>query len=393
MSLFPVSEYWWLYLVTSGIIGLLLFFDLALHRNQRSVSMRQAAVWSAVWIALALAFNLGLYLFASVRHSPAIARQASLEFLAGYIVEESLSVDNMFVFALVFRYFGLPRRYQHRVLFYGVLGAMIFRAIFIAAGSALVRFELVLILFGLLLIVSGVRMAFGGEKEIDPEESAIVRWFRRIVPVTREFYGPRFFVRINKTLHATPLLVVLLVLESTDIIFAADSVPAVFGVTKDPFIVYSSNIFAILGLRAMFFVLAGALDRFHLLRFGLSVVLVFVGLKMVWLDHLFGGRFPIAISLAIISAVIGGSILASLALPHSPGPKFRWPRWEPALAMRIVGAMLVVLAAAAGLCATGLSGWTARLPGFNLVETEELYISAACYLICGVTMLRRPRRG
>jgi len=313
--LFPLAEYWWLYLAFTGLVAILLAVDLLLHRQDRPITFRNAATWTAVWIALALGFSYLLYLFTAARHSPALGRQLSLEFLAGYVVEESLSVDNMFVFVLVFRYFAVPMRYQHKVLFYGVIGAMVFRGIFIAAGTALVRFDWVMILFGLFLIFTGIRMAVQNEQQINPDTSLVIRWIRRIFPVTRDFHGSRFLVTINGIRHITPLMVVLMFLETTDLLFAVDSVPAVFGVTREPFVVYTSNVFAVLGLRAMFFLLAGAMDRFHALKFGLALVLVFVGLKMVWLDHLFGGRFPIGVSLGIISAVLATSILWSLAFP------------------------------------------------------------------------------
>jgi tellurite resistance protein TerC len=317
---YPLAEYWWLYLAFTGLMAILLAVDLIFHRQERPISFRDAAAWTAVWISLALGFSYLLYLFTAARHSPALGRQLSLEFLAGYVVEESLSIDNMFVFVLVFRYFAVPSRYQHKVLFYGVIGAMVFRGIFIAAGTALVRFDWVMILFGLFLIATGIRMAVQKEQQINPDTSLVIRWIRRIFPVTSEFHGSRFLVTVNGIRHITPLMVVLLFLETTDLLFAVDSVPAVFGVTREPFVVYTSNVFAVLGLRAMFFLLAGAMDRFHALKFGLALVLVFVGLKMVWLDHAFGGRFPIGVSLGIISSVIGVSIMWSLAFPKRTAP-------------------------------------------------------------------------
>ena len=317
---FPLADYWWLYAAFTGLVAILLAIDLAFHRQDREISFRNAAAWTAVWISLALVFSRLLYLFAASRHSPEVGRQLSLEFLAGYVVEESLSVDNMFVFVLVFRYFAVPSRYQHKVLFYGVVGAMIFRGIFIAAGTALIRFEWVMTLFGLFLIVTAIRMVLQKEERLNPDESLVIRWVRRFLPVTREFHGSRFLVTVNGIRHITPLMVVLLFLETTDLLFAVDSVPAVFGVTREPFVVYTSNVFAVLGLRAMFFLLAGAMDRFYILKHGLALVLAFVGLKMVWLDHLYGGRFPIGLSLGIISAVIAASILLSLAFPKGAAP-------------------------------------------------------------------------
>ena len=230
-------------------------------------------------------------------------------------MEESLSVDNMFVFALVFRYFAVPPQYQHRVLFYGVLGAIVSRGAFVAAGSALMRFGWAVVVFGLFLIYTGVRMAFEEEKQIDPAANPLVRLARRFLPGTPEYHGHRFLVRVRGVTHITPLLIVLLVLESTDVLFAVDSVPAVFGVTREPLVVFTSNVFAVLGLRAVYFLLAGAMDRFHVLKYGLSFVLVFVGLKMTWLDHVAGGRFPIGISLAIIGGAIGLSIALSMLFP------------------------------------------------------------------------------
>lgn len=276
----------------TGLVIALLAFDLTFHRKDHQISFREAELWSGFWIALAAGFGVVLYLVASMRLPSGVARQLSLELLAGYLVEESLSVDNMFVFALIFRYFAIPSKYQHRVLFYGILGAMFFRAVYIAVGTVLIRFDLVIILFGLFLKVTGIRMAFGTEKQIEPGRSPIIRLVRRLLPVTSELGAGRFFAKVNGVWHITPLMMVLLFLEATDIMFAVDAVPAVLAVTREPFIVYTSNVFAILGLRAMYFLLAGALDRFHALEYGLGVVLVFVGIKMVWLDRLFGASSP-----------------------------------------------------------------------------------------------------
>ena len=318
-ALFPFAGYWWLYLAFTALIIVLLSVDLSLDSRGRPPSLRRAFYSVAVWVSLALAFCFALALFAAARYGPALGRQAGLEFLTGYVVEESLSIDNMFVFALLFRYFAVPPQYQHKVLFYGVLGAIVFRGIFIAIGTALVRFEWVVIAFGVILIASGLRLAFGrDEHRAAPGDNMAVRLLRRWLPVTTELHGSRLLVLQNGARYATPLLIVLLSLESTDIVFATDSVPAVLGVTRDPFLVYSSNIFAVLGLRAMFFLLSGALERFHILKHGLAIVLTFVGLKMVWLDRLFGGRMPIGLSLAIIAVVIAGSIVLSLLCPPRP---------------------------------------------------------------------------
>jgi tellurite resistance protein TerC len=313
-SLFPLAEYWWFYLVFTAAILLLLSLDLSLHRGAQVMPIRRAAQWTAGWVSLALAFSGGLYVYSSVRFGVETARRLTMEFLAGYAVEEALSIDNMFVFALVFGYFGIAQRFQHRVLFYGVLGAIVFRGIFIAAGSALVRFHWVVIAFGIFLLYTSVRLAFEKERELAPDANPLIRLVRRFVPVTSEMHGGRFSVRQAGKLAFTPLMIALLALETTDIMFAIDSVPAVFGVTREPLLVYTSNIFAILGLRSMYFLLAGAMNAFRLLKYGIAAVLAFVGLKMALLDQLAGGRFPVGWSLAIIAGTIAISILLSLTL-------------------------------------------------------------------------------
>ncbi|HEV2764574.1 MAG TPA: TerC family protein [Pyrinomonadaceae bacterium] len=331
VELFPFADYWWLYLGFTGFVLLLLALDLGVfHRKAHEVSFREAATWSVVWVALALLFNVLLYQYALWKFPQdarllavpgfdpsAAAWRVALEFLTGYVVEKSLSVDNIFVFVMVFGYFAVPSKYQHRVLFYGILGALVFRAVFIALGSALMQYHWVVFVFGAFLIFTGIKMMFTPEKGVEPEKNLLIRVFRRFVPVTRELHGQSFFVRLGGALHATPLFVALLFLEATDIIFAVDSVPAIFALTGEPLIVFTSNIFAILGLRALYFMLAGAVDKFHMLKYGLAVVLVFVGLKMVWLNDLFGGKFPIGLSLGIITGVIAASVLSSLMFPKA----------------------------------------------------------------------------
>jgi tellurite resistance protein TerC len=328
--LFPFGEYWWLYAIFTGGVLALLFVDLCvLHREAHEVRFREAVGWSAAWVSLALLFDAALYAYASFAFPrdprlavvpgfdpEAAAWQVALEFLTGYVVEYSLSVDNIFVFVLVLGYFGVPGRYQHRVLFYGILGALVFRGIFISVGAILMQFHWVVWLFGGFLIVTGVRMLRPGESGVDPARDPVIALVRRVLPVTPAMHGQRFFVRENGRLRATPLLVALLCLEGSDIVFAIDSVPAIFAITREPFIVFTSNVFAILGLRSMYFMLGGAVERFHMLRYGLAVVLVFVGLKMVWLDAWYGGKFPIGLSLAIIGMALGASIAASLAFPR-----------------------------------------------------------------------------
>jgi len=324
--LFPMSEYWWLYAAFTGGVLVLLALDLGvLHRDAREVRFREALSWCGVWVSLALIFNALLYFYARWKFprdprltavpgfdAEAAAWQVALEFLTGYLVEYSLSVDNIFVFVLVLGYFGIPARHQHRVLFYGILGALIFRAIFIAVGAVLMQFHWVVWLFGLFLIFTGIKMAFASDEAVAPERNLLIRIVRRFLPVTPKLDGQRFLVKRDGRWWATPLLVALLCLEASDIVFAVDSVPAIFALTAEPFVVFTSNIFAILGLRSLYFMLGGAIEKFHLLRYGLAVVLVFVGLKMVWLDAWFGGKFPIGLSLAIIVSVLATSVILSL---------------------------------------------------------------------------------
>lgn len=326
MTYFPFSDYWWFYLGFTGFVLLLLALDLGVfHRKAHAVSFREAGMWSAIWVALALTFNFAFYRYAAWRFAndprllaipgfnpDAAAQQVGLEFLTGYVVEKTLSLDNIFVFVVVFSFFAIPAVYQHRVLFFGIIGALVFRAIFIALGSALLQYHWMMWLFGGVLILTGLRMMFLPEKKVDPEKNPLIRLVRRFLPVTPMLHGQKFLVRIKGVLYATPLLMALLFVEVSDILFAVDSVPAIFALTREPMIVFTSNVFAILGLRAMYFLLAGAVERFTLLKYGLALVLVFVGLKMVWLNDAFGGKFPIAWSLAIIGGVIGVSIASSL---------------------------------------------------------------------------------
>lgn len=321
MSLFPFAEYWWFYAGFMAFVLALLAIDLGVfNRVAHVVSFKEAAIWTIVWVTLALIFNVLFYLYAAGKFGPEIGHQVGLEFLTGYILEKSLSVDNIFIFVMVFSYFGIPAKYKHRVLFYGILGALVFRAIFIALGSALMQFHWVIYLFGGFLIITGIKMFFAGKEEIEPEKNFLIRQFRKFMPVTDTIDGKSFFLKIAGKWHATPLFIALLFLEATDIIFAVDSVPAIFAVTNEPFIVFTSNIFAILGLRSLYFMLAGVIDKFYLLKYGLAIVLVFVGLKMVWLNDLFGGKFPISYSLMFILSVISASIIFSLIFPSRKEP-------------------------------------------------------------------------
>lgn len=333
MNLFPFAEYWWFYAGFLLFVFAMLAIDLGIfNRKAHAVSFKEAAAWSTVWVSLALVFNFLLYqyslwkfprdarLLADPGFNPDVAAwTVSLEFLTGYIIEKSLSVDNIFVFVMVFAYFAIPAKYQHRVLFYGILGALVFRAIFIGMGSALMQFHWVIYLFGGFLIVTGIKTMFLKQEAIEPEKNLLIRLFTRFMPVTKTIDGKNFFVKNDGRWFATPLFIALLFLEATDIIFAVDSVPAIFAVTKEPFIVFTSNIFAILGLRAMYFMLAGVIGKFYLLKYGLSIVLIFVGLKMVWLNDAFGGKFPILYSLGFIVSVISLSVVLSLLIPP-PAP-------------------------------------------------------------------------
>lgn len=328
LLLFPFQDYWWFYAGFTLFVLAVLALDLGVfHREAHEVGVREAAAWSVVWIALALAFNYLFYRYALWRlpqvpglaglDHAALARDAGLEFLAGYIVEKALAVDNIFVFVAVFSYFAVPPRYQHRVLFYGILGALVFRALFISLGAVLMQYKWVVLVFGVFLLATGLKILFLPEKPIDPERNPVIRLLRRLVPVWPRIEGERFWVRHEGVLYATPLLVALVFIEFSDIIFAVDSVPAIFALTNEPLIVFTSNIFAILGLRAMFFLLANAVQAFHYLKYGLGVVLIFVGLKMVWLNQAFGGKFPITWSLGIIGSVLALSILVSIAARRS----------------------------------------------------------------------------
>ncbi|MBO9346695.1 MAG: TerC family protein [Chloroflexus sp.] len=311
----------WVWVGFNLLVLTLLALDLGVfHREAHEVSLREAAIWSVVWIALAMTFNMGLYLFWDqiMPNSGLSANDAGLAFLTGYLIEKALSVDNIFVFVLIFSYFAVPAKYQHRVLFWGILGALIMRGTMIAAGAALIKqFHWIIWVFGVFLIFTGIRMATSQDEQIEPEKNPVVRMFRRFMPISDRYDGQKFLTRQNGMLMATPLLLVLVMVETTDLIFAVDSIPAIFAVTQDPFIVYTSNVFAILGLRALYFVLAGVVHLFHYLKLGLSVVLSFVGIKMLLPDlsaALIGvsWKIPTAVSLGVVATIIGVSIVASL---------------------------------------------------------------------------------
>jgi tellurite resistance protein TerC len=306
-----------------GTIGLWIGFNLfvlsllaldlgVFHRHAHKVSIKEATIWSVVWITIAMVFNLGLYLFWD-KVSPSSSysnSEAALAFFTGYLIEKSLSVDNIFVFVLIFTFFAVPAIYQHRVLFWGILGALIMRGTLIAVGAMLLKeFHWIIYIFGAFLIFTGIRMAIHRNEEMHPEQNPVVKLLRRIIPVTENYEGDHFFIRRAGKLMATPLFLVLLIVESTDLVFAVDSIPAIFAVTNDPFIVYTSNVFAILGLRSLYFLLAGVVDKFYYLKLGLSFVLAFVGTKMVIVDIY---KIPVGLSLGVIASILATSVVASL---------------------------------------------------------------------------------
>lgn len=331
MIFFTFADYWWFYLSFTGFVLVMLGLDLGLfHKKEHEVSIKEASIWTSFWIGLGLVFNFLFYLYARWRFSsdPAFltipgfdpdqqAKTMGLEFLAGLLVEKSLAIDNIFIFAVVFSFFGIPKIYQHRVLFWGILGALVFRAIFIAMGSVLMQYEWLVIFFGALLILTGFKMFFAGTEKTDLNKNIMIRGIKKMFRVHTEIEGKNFFIKKNGFLYVTPLFLALVFLELSDIIFAVDSVPAIFAITKEPLIVFTSNIFAILGLRSMYFMLSGVMDRFAYIKYGLASVLIFVGSKMVYLNQAFGGKFPITWSLAIIGFCIGSSVLVSVVIDMS----------------------------------------------------------------------------
>ncbi|MBP9602444.1 MAG: TerC family protein [Lutibacter sp.] len=291
-----------------GFVLFMLVLDLGVfHRKSHEIKIKEALIWSTVWISLALIFNYGIYVF--------LGKEKAIEFLTGYIVEKSLSVDNLFVFIMLFTYFKVDVKHQHKVLFWGILGALVMRAIFIFAGVALInKFHWIIYIFGALLIFTGIKMLFHKEENIDPDRNPLVKLFKKIFPVTEKEHGDKFFVRLNGKTVATPLFIVLLMVEFTDLIFAVDSIPAILAITNDTFIIFSSNVFAILGLRALYFALAGITKYFYYLKYGLSAILVFVGIKMTIVDFY---KVPIVSSLLVISGILIISVVVSVLRPKN----------------------------------------------------------------------------
>lgn len=303
----------WLWIGFNLFVLAMLALDLGVfHRKSHAVSGREALIWSVVWISLSLAFNAVIYFYwdRMMPESSYTNKEAALAFLTGYLIEKSLSVDNIFVFILIFSFFAVPAKYQHRVLFWGILGALLMRGTLIAVGAALLeQFHWIIYVFGAFLIFTGIRMAWHHDENVEPDKNPVVKFFRRFMPVTETFEKDKFFVRRAGKLMATPLFLILLVVESTDLVFAVDSIPAIFAVTHDPFIVYTSNVFAILGLRALYFLLADVMDKFEYLKYGLAAVLTFVGVKMVIVDIY---KISTGVSLGVVAGILTLSILASL---------------------------------------------------------------------------------
>ncbi|MFA0747867.1 TerC family protein [Fervidibacter sp.] len=298
-----MTEPIWAWGVFLLVVIAMLMVDLGVfHRKAHVLSMREATIWSIVWVVVALVFNAIVWVW--------LGHQKALEFFTGYLVEKALSADNIFVFAVLFNYFAVPPEYRHRVLFWGVLGAIVFRLTFILAGTALLKkFHWVVYIFGIIVIVSGIKLLMRKDEEIDPERNPVLRLARRFLPITPNYHGQKFFVRLNGKFMATPLALVLLVVESTDIVFAIDSIPAIFAITRDPFIVFTSNVCAILGLRALYFLLEGMIRLFQYLDEGLAVILVFIGIKMLVSEFY---KIPTWVALGFVAAVLAITIALSL---------------------------------------------------------------------------------
>lgn len=291
------------WIIFNVFVLVMLALDLGVfHRKTHEVSLKEALTWTFIWVSLALIFNTIIYYWRG--------QQQALEFFTGYLVEKALSVDNIFVFIMIFTYFQIPSKYHHKVLFWGIIGALIMRVIFIFAGVALIeKFHFTIYIFGALLIYTGYRMFYHNNAKIDPDKNPVIRFFKKFMPVTPDLHEDRFFTKLNGRRYATPLFLVLILIETTDLIFAVDSIPAILAITQDQFIVYTSNVFAILGLRSLYFALAGVVHRFWLLSYGLAIVLIFVGIKMILVDFY---KIPIEWSLLFIATIITGSIFLSL---------------------------------------------------------------------------------
>lgn len=309
---------WWMWAGFCAFVVLMLVIDLYLTGSDRAhrVSTREALSWVMVWISLALLFDLIIWWYLNEIATPVIAKQKALEFLTGYLIEKSLSIDNMFIFLLIFNHFAVPKEYQRRILSYGVLGAIFMRLILILLGVWIVnKVHAILYVFGFFLVFTGIKMFFASDKEPNLVDNRLIRWLKRHLPITHTYHNEKFFVHEQGKLHMTPLFLVLILIEISDLIFAVDSIPAIFAITTDPFIIFTSNIFAIMGLRSLYFLLAGMADRFYLLKYALAFILTFVGLKMLiapWFT------LPILLTLGIIAMALALSVVASLRIPQKP---------------------------------------------------------------------------
>jgi tellurite resistance protein TerC len=307
------TESIWLWVGFNVFVLGMLALDLGVfHRTSHVVSVKEASIWTGVWVSLALVFNTGIYFYwnALMPGSSYSNNEAALAFFTGYLIEKSLSIDNVFVIALIFGYFAVPAAYQHRVLFWGILGALVMRATMILAGAALLKeYHWIIYIFGAFLIFTGIKMATHKDEDLHPEDNPVIKLVRKLIPVTKNYEEDRFFVRHAGKLMATPLFLVLIMVETTDLVFAVDSIPAIFAVTQEPFLVYTSNVFAILGLRSLYFVLAGVIDKFYYLKLGLAVILTFVGTKMILVDIY---KIPTPVSLGVIATVLAIAVVASL---------------------------------------------------------------------------------
>lgn len=302
----------WYWIGFNAFVLIMLALDLGVfHKKTHEVKVKEALIWTAVWIALAMVFNAGIFHF--------FGKEKGVEFLTGYVIEKSLSVDNIFVFIMVFSYFQIPTKYQHKVLFWGVLGALLMRAIFIFAGVALIsKFHWIIYIFGGFLIFTGFKMLFQEDKPIEPEKNPLIKLVRKILPVSNELHGDKFIIKQGAKTIATPLLLVLVLIEFTDLIFAVDSIPAILAISKDPFIVYTSNVFAIMGLRSLYFALSGITQYFVYLKYGLAAILIFVGTKMLIVDFY---KVPVLLSLLIIVTILAISVIASLMVKSTEDKK------------------------------------------------------------------------
>lgn len=335
MILFPFADYCWVYAGFIVFVLAALTLDLGVfHKNAHEVEFKEASIWTAVWTAFAILFSYLLYFFAQYRfsthvsystisgfHPESQARASAMEFLTSFFVEKSLAIDNVFVFTVVFAYFGIPKIYQHRILIWGILGALFFRGILIAMASVFMKYHWLILMFGAVLIVTGIKMFFTGTKQKDLENNFIIRQLRKFLRVHPQLDGQKLFIKKAGLIYVTPLFLALAFIELSDIIFAVDSIPAIFAITKEPLIVFTSNIFAILGLRSMYFMLAGIIDKFVYIKYGLASVLIFVGLKMVWLNEEFDGKFPVHWSLGIILLLVTASIITSIVFDRIKGKK------------------------------------------------------------------------